>query len=144
MVWDWKSAIKWCSGCIAPAKWKRLPYFCPGLVLSCRLRVDHLIYSPQPCTTMPCTAVWGPGCMWMLLEAIETTGDSSHSALDLCGKNSAFSLIEKLQQTTMCISILSQNWKSLTLKWLSEVIHHPSCICLWMEVIFCNHKFKNK
>lgn len=38
IVQDWKSRVKWCSGCTAPAKWKRLPYFCPGLVLSCCLR----------------------------------------------------------------------------------------------------------
>lgn len=30
MAWDWKSRIKWCSSCTAAAKWKRLPYFCPG------------------------------------------------------------------------------------------------------------------
>lgn len=53
MAWDWKCRIKWCSSCTAPAKWKWLPYFCPGLGLSCRLGVDHLMNTPQPFTILP-------------------------------------------------------------------------------------------
>lgn len=47
MAWDWKSRIKWCSSCTAPAQWKQLPYFCLGLLLSCCLAVDHLMSAPS-------------------------------------------------------------------------------------------------
>lgn len=60
MAWDWKGRIKWCSGHAAPAKWERLPYFCPGLQLSCRLGVDHLMSTVLP--AVPCTPVLDAGC----------------------------------------------------------------------------------
>lgn len=59
MAWDWKSRIKWCYSCTAPAKWKQLPYFCLGLQLSCRLGAVHLMNTPQRFAINPAVP-WTP------------------------------------------------------------------------------------
>lgn len=58
MIWDWMSRVKRWFDCLAPADWKQLPYFCPGLVLSCRLWVDHLIKTPKPSAALPAPRFW--------------------------------------------------------------------------------------